>query len=62
MTTREHDSHRHAHLIIILVSVMIGAIVATMAWRLPGSTGTTPAVAQPMATVGGMETAFIKVA
>ena len=62
MTTREHNSHRHSHLIIILLSVLIGAFVATMAWRLPGSTGTMPAVAQATATGAGMETAFVNVA
>ena len=38
MTDRECNSHRHSHLIIILLSVLIGAFVATMACRLPGQT------------------------
>jgi serine protease Do len=60
MTHRETSSHRHSHLIIILVSVLIGMLITTVACNLPRQEGaTTAALAQG---VGDLEEAFVKVA
>ncbi len=60
MTSREDASHRHSHLILILLSVLVGAFVATMACRMPEQTGQTPAMAQGAAA--DLETSFVRVA
>ncbi|MFW5867591.1 MAG: trypsin-like peptidase domain-containing protein [Armatimonadota bacterium] len=61
MSGREDTGHRHAHMIIILVSVMIGLVIGTIACNTPGQT-TTSAEAQDGATAGQLETEFTSVA
>ncbi len=60
MTTRENTSHRHSHLILILLSVMVGVVLATVSCRLPEAAGPTPAAAQATAT--DLEDTFVQVA
>lgn len=45
MLDRENAAHRHSHIVIILLSVVVGLIVATLACRMPEGTST-PALAQ----------------
>ncbi len=60
MMDRESSSHRHSHLIIILISVLIGILMATLACRLPQEkSGSSAALAQDL---GELEDAFVKVA
>lgn len=58
MLDREHAAHRHSHIIMILLSVVVGLIVATLACRAPERT-TTPVLAQNAAD---LESAFTGVA
>ncbi|MGD9495455.1 MAG: trypsin-like peptidase domain-containing protein [Armatimonadota bacterium] len=58
MSDRENGGHRHSHMIIILLSVLIGMVVATLACRVPAQT-TTPAAAQ---SVFDLENEFTRVA
>jgi serine protease Do len=60
MNARENTSHRHSHLIIILLSVMVGVVLATVSCRLPETAGPTPAAAQTNAA--DLEGAFVQVA
>lgn len=60
MTARENTSHRHSHLIIILLSVIVGVVLATVSCRLPEAAGPTPAAAEtPAADLQG---SFVQVA
>lgn len=55
---RESTGHRHSHIIIILLSVLIGMVVATLACKLPQQVAT-PVMAQ---TAGELESEFTRVA
>jgi len=60
MTNRDSISHRHSHLIIILLSVLIGIVLATLACKLPQRQGSgSAAVAQELAD---LEDGFVTVA
>ncbi len=59
MNTKEHVRHYHAHIVIILLSLILGFLVAS-AWYNPRSTS----IAAPAATTGlaALEDAFVQVA
>ncbi len=60
MIDRENMSHRHSHLIIILVSVLIGMLLATLACKLPQrEDSASTALAQDL---GDLEKGFVGVA
>ncbi|MFW6437543.1 MAG: trypsin-like peptidase domain-containing protein, partial [Armatimonadota bacterium] len=61
MTSREDTAHKHAHMVIILVSVLIGLVIGTIACNMPAQT-TTSAEAQNGTTAGQLENEFTAVA
>lgn len=54
-------THRHSHIMIILVSILIGMLVATVACTLPQQSAT-PAMAQDTPSATALETEFTRVA
>ncbi|MGM0494241.1 MAG: trypsin-like peptidase domain-containing protein [Armatimonadota bacterium] len=60
MSDREDTGHRHAHMIIILVSVLIGLVMGTIACNMPGQT--TTAEAQDAGSAAELESEFTAVA
>ncbi len=61
MFDREDGSHRHSHMIIILLSVLIGIVVATIACNMPQQ-NINAAEAQQNTTASELETEFTAVA
>ena len=61
MLDREDGKHRHAHTIIILVSVLIGLVLGMVACNMPART-TSPAAAQETPAAAQLESEFTAVA
>ncbi len=58
MLDRESTGHRHSHIVIILLSILVGMMAATLSCKLPARTAT-PAMAQ---SAGELENEFTRVA